>query len=141
MPTATTATALPPQTVAQLQSLEGQLKERDAKVTALLSDKAALDAELKALRDEVAAVKAANAVQPDTHDYSEAETRDYYIDLLLREVGWQLTDKNLEVEVSGMPNNHGCSTAVRVALYRHQPAGTGSGFPSGEGHRVGAGAG
>jgi len=104
---ATTATALPPQTVAQLQSLETQLKERDVKVTALLSDKAALDAELKALRDEVAAVKAANAVQPDTHDYSEAETRDYYIDLLLREAGWQLTDKNLEVEVSGMPNNQG----------------------------------
>jgi type I restriction enzyme R subunit len=104
---ATTATALPPQTVAQLQSLETQLKERDAKVTTLLSDKAALDAELKALRDEVAAVKAANAVQPDTHDYSEAETRDYYIDLLLRGAGWQLTDKNLEVEVSGMPNNQG----------------------------------
>ncbi len=107
LPTATTATALPPQTVAQLQSLEGQLKERDAKVTALLSDKAALDAELKALRDEFAAVKAANAVQPDTHDYSEAETRDYYIDLLLKEAGWHLTDKNLEVEVSGMPNNQG----------------------------------
>ncbi len=104
---ATTATALPPQTVAQLQSLETQLKERDVKVTALLSDKAALDAELRALRDEVAAVKAANAVQPDTHDYSEAETRDYYIDLLLREAGWQLTDKNLEVEVSGMPKNQG----------------------------------
>ena len=102
-----TATALPAQTVAQLQSLEGQLKERDAKVTALLSDKAALDAELKALRDEVAAVKAANAVQPDTHDYSEAQTRDYYIDLLLREAGWQLTDKNLEVEVSGMPKSDG----------------------------------
>jgi type I restriction enzyme R subunit len=102
-----TATALPAQTVAQLQSLEGQLKERDAKVTALLSDKAALDAELKALRDEVAAVKAANAVQPDTHDYSEAQTRDYYIDLLLREAGWQLTDKNLEVEVCGMPKSDG----------------------------------
>jgi type I restriction enzyme R subunit len=107
LPTASTATALPPQTVVQLQSLETQLKERDAKVTALLSDRAALDAELKALRDEVAAVKAANAVQPDTHDYSEAETRDYYIDLLLKEAGWQLTDKNLEVEVSGMPNNQG----------------------------------
>lgn len=93
--------------MAQLQSLETQLKERYAKVTALLSYKAALDAELKALRDEVAAVKAANAVQPDTHDYSETETRDYYIDLLLREAGWQLTGKNLEVEVSGMPKSDG----------------------------------
>ena len=102
-----TASALPAQTVAQLQSLETQLKERDEKFNALLSDKAALDAELKALRDEVAAVKAANAVQPDTHDYSEAETRDYYIDLLLNEAGWQLTAKNLEIEVNGMPNNQG----------------------------------
>jgi type I restriction enzyme R subunit len=102
-----TASALPPQTVAQLQSLETQLKERDAKVTALLSDKAALDAELKALRDEFAAVKAANATQPDTHDYSETETRDYYIDLLLKEAGWHLTGKNIEVEVRGMPNNQG----------------------------------
>ena len=101
------ASALPAQTVAQLQSLETQLKDRDEKVNALLSDKAALDAELKALREEVAAVKAANAVQPDTHDYSEAETRDYYIDLLLKEAGWQLTKENLEVEVSGMPNNQG----------------------------------
>jgi len=102
-----TGSALPAQTVSQLQSLETQLKDRDAKVNALLSDKAALDAELKALRDEVAAVKAANAVQPDTHDYSETQTRDFYIDLLLKEAGWQLTDKNLEVEVSGMPNNQG----------------------------------
>ena len=27
----------------------------------------------------------ANAARPDTHDYSEAETRDYFIDLLLKE--------------------------------------------------------
>ncbi|MEI8325176.1 MAG: DEAD/DEAH box helicase family protein, partial [Betaproteobacteria bacterium] len=102
-----TASALPAQTVAQLQSLEAQLKAKDEKVTALLTDKAALDAELKRLREEFAAVKAANAVQPDTHDYSEAQTRDYYIDLLLKEAGWQLSARNLEVEVSGMPNNQG----------------------------------
>ena len=42
------------------------------------------------LRDEVAAAKKANAATPDTHDYSEAETRDYFIDLLLKEAGWAL---------------------------------------------------
>jgi len=102
-----TASTLPPQTVAQLRSMETQLKERDEKLTALLSDQAALNEELKQLREQVAAAKAVNVAQPDTHDYSEAETRDYYIDLLLKEAGWQLTDKNLEVEVSGMPNNQG----------------------------------
>ena len=41
------------------------------------------------------AAKAANATVPDTHDYSEAETRDLFIDLLLREAGWDLTAANV----------------------------------------------
>src|ERR1035437_5520732 len=86
-----TASTLPPQTVAQLRTMETQLKDRDEKLTALLSDQAALNSELKKLRDEVAAAKAVNVAQPDTHDYCEAETRDYFIDLLLKEAGWQLT--------------------------------------------------
>ena len=56
----------------------------------MLADKAALDEELKRLRAEVAEAKKAAAAQPDTHDYSEAETRDYFIDLLLKEAGWPL---------------------------------------------------
>ena len=56
----------------------------------MLADKAALDEELQRLRAEVAAAKQAAAAQPDTHDYSEAETRDYFIDLLLKEAGWPL---------------------------------------------------
>jgi hypothetical protein len=28
--------------------------------------------------------------RPDAHDYSESETRDYVIDLLLKEAGWAL---------------------------------------------------
>ena len=50
----------------------------------------------------------ANAARPDTHDYSEAETRDYFIDLLLKEAGWALDQpQDREFEVSGMPNNAG----------------------------------
>jgi len=97
-----------PQTLDQLQKLESQLHERDEKLSALLSDKAALGEELKKLREEFAAAKKANAAQPDTHDYSEAETRDYFIDLLLKEAGWDLDEnKNFEIEVTGMPNNEG----------------------------------
>ncbi len=96
-----------PQSIDQLQKLETQLRERDEKLSLLLSDKAALDDELKKLREEVAAAKKANTGQPDTHDYSEAETRDYFIDLLLKEAGWQLDAKSFEIEVSGMPNNQG----------------------------------
>ena len=56
----------------------------------------------------MAEAKKAAAAQPDTHDYSEAETRDYFIDLLLKEAGWPLDQpRDREFEVSGMPNEQG----------------------------------
>lgn len=97
--------ALPKQSLDQLQQLEARLRERDEKLAVLLSDKTQLDAELVRLRAEVAAAKQANAAVPDTHDYSEAETRDYFIDLLLKEAGWPLDQaRDREFEVAGMPN-------------------------------------
>ncbi len=96
------------QTAEQLQELEHQLQERDEKLVALLADKTSLDAQLRQLRDAVAAAKLASSAQPDTHDYSEAETRDYFIDLLLKEAGWALDqERDREYEVSGMPNREG----------------------------------
>ncbi|KPF60205.1 hypothetical protein D621_01880 [beta proteobacterium AAP51] len=94
-----------PQTAEQLQKLAAQLQEKDQKLADVLASKAALDAELQKLREEVATAKKANSAQPDTHDYSEAETRKAFIDLLLKEAGWTLNPaKNFEVEVVGMPN-------------------------------------
>ena len=84
------------------------MRERDEKLTSLLADKSTLDEELMRLRAEVAEAKQAAAAQPDTHDYSEAETRDYFIDLLLKEAGWPLDQpRDREFEVAGMPNNQG----------------------------------
>ena len=101
-------TPVPPQTQEQLQRMETQLQERDEKLAELLTGKTALDEELQRLRAEIAAVKKANTQQPDTHDYSEAETRDYFIDLLLKEAGWALDQaRDREFEVSGMPNEQG----------------------------------
>jgi len=103
-----TTSPLPKQTVDQLQALATRLRERDEKLSTLQADKEALDAELVRLRGEIAEAKQANAVQADTHDYSESETRDYFIDLLLKEAGWPLDQKrDREFEVSGMPNNKG----------------------------------
>lgn len=100
--------ALPQQTVSELQRLEAELQARDEDLSSLLADKTALDDELKRLRAEVAAAKRAAAERPDTHDYSEAETRDYFIDLLLKEAGWPLDQpRDREYEVSGMPNTTG----------------------------------
>ena len=92
--------AAPAQTLAQLQKLEAQLREKDEKLSAVLADKTALDEELQRLRAEVAAAKAANVDHPDTHDYAEAETRDYFIDLLLKEAGWPLDEAG-----SGVPRH------------------------------------
>lgn len=101
-------TTVPKQTIEQLQNLETSLREKDEKLSLLLADKSAMDEELKRLRAEVAKAKEASALQPDTHDYSEAETRDYFIDLLLKEAGWALDKaQDREFEVSGMPNKSG----------------------------------
>jgi type I restriction enzyme R subunit len=60
---------------------------------------------LQRLRAEVAEAKKANSAKADTHDYSEAETRDYFIDLLLKEAGWPLDQtRDREYPVEGMPN-------------------------------------
>ena len=102
------AMAAPPQTAEQLERLETSLRERDEKLASVLDDKSALDAELVQLREEVAKAKQAAATRPDTHDYSEAKTRDYFIDLLLKEAGWTLDQpRDREFEVAGMPNNQG----------------------------------
>lgn len=102
--------ALPKKSAEQLQALELKLREKDEKLSILLADKSNLDEELKKLRAEVAAAKAAARAEarPDDHDYSEAETRDYFIDLLLKEAGWALDqERDREYEVEGMPNNQG----------------------------------
>ena len=99
---------LPKHTVEQLQQLEADLRSRDERLSTLLEDRENLDAELQRLRDEIAAIKRANASQSDTHDYSEAETRDAFIDLLLKEAGWTLDHtRDREFPVTGMPNATG----------------------------------
>jgi len=101
-------TAIPPRTLDQLQRLEKALKEKDEKLSVVLADKQQLGDEIKRLRKEVAAAKKAAEAIPDDHDYSEAETRDYFIDLLLKEAGWPLDQKrDREFEVTKMPNNKG----------------------------------
>ena len=71
----------------------------------VLADKENLDAEILRLRKEVAEAKKAAANVPDEHNYNEAQTRDYFIDLLLKEAGWPLDLKrDREFPVTGMPN-------------------------------------
>ena len=101
-------TTIPKQTLDQLQRLETKLAEQDEKLSIVLADKDKLDAEVKRLRKDVSEAKQAAKAIPDDHDYSEAETRDYFIDLLLKEAGWPLDQKrDREFPVTGMPNHKG----------------------------------
>jgi type I restriction enzyme, R subunit len=102
-------------TLAQLQEVARRFKEtveaRDAAEAARRvseEGRAALEAEIKALQAAIAAAKAANQAVADPHDYREAETRDLFIDLLLREAGFDPKALDtIEVEVKGMPNAPG----------------------------------
>jgi type I restriction enzyme R subunit len=91
-----------------IKAQQAALDARNGELTRLLADKQTLDNELKALRAEVAAARKAAEATPDAHDYNEAETRDRFIDLLLREAGWALDQPDdLEFRVEGMPNAEG----------------------------------
>ena len=93
-------------TMAQLGKLAEELAAKDAALAAAREQNITLEAENAALREQVALAKVANAVVPDTHDYREDETRDLFIDVLLREAGWKLDeDRDREFPVTGMPNN------------------------------------
>ena len=91
-----------------LKVQQAELDAKNGELTRLLSDKQGLDDELKRLRADVAAARQAAEARPDGHDYNEAETRDRYIDLLLREAGWALDrPEDIEFRVEGMPNKQG----------------------------------
>ena len=99
---------MPAQTLAQLQQLSAQLAEKDVELQELATDKLKIDEELQRLRAEIAEIKRLNEATPDQHNYSEAETRDFFIDLLLKEAGWPLDKReDREFPVTGMPNNKG----------------------------------
>ncbi|GAB1715040.1 MAG: restriction endonuclease subunit R [Nitrobacter sp.] len=92
----------------QLKAQQAELDAKNGELTKLLADRQNLDDELKALRGAVAAARKAAEATPDQHDYNEAETRDRFIDLLLREAGWALDQPDdLEFRVDGMPNAEG----------------------------------
>ncbi len=102
-------------TLAKLQALA---KEREDAAKALAreqaerikseEDRAALDAEIKKLQAEIAAVKKQNSKVEDKHDYNEAQTRDTFIDLLLAEAGWPLDQaRDREFPIKGMPSTSG----------------------------------
>ncbi len=94
--------------VKKLKALEKQIAEDDQTkreaVQQQLKDNEVLRAQNQALLEQIEQAKEnANQAQ-DSHDYNEAETREFLIDVLLAEAGWPLkNDRDREYPVSTMP--------------------------------------
>jgi type I restriction enzyme, R subunit len=92
----------------ELEALEKQLEDKAKEEVKRQQERDALDSEIQLLRAQLAEAKAAAEQKPDTHDYTEAQTRHYLIDLELKRAGWPLDQKrDKEFEVTGMPNQTG----------------------------------
>lgn len=92
----------------KIAALEAELAEQGRKLAERDRQVSELDQQLRALQETLAAARAVNESVPDTHDYTEADTRRYLIDLNLRLSGWTLDQaRDREFEVAGMPNAQG----------------------------------
>lgn len=84
-----------PLTRDQVRELAARFKRQDEQHAKELAERdelaAAKDAELEALRAQIAAAQA--TAKPDDHDYDESATRDLYIDALLAEAGWRILER------------------------------------------------
>ncbi len=99
----------------ELEKLEAKLAEQNRQQLRQQQERDALDKELQALRDKLARVRKTTEAIPDEHDYAEAETRHYLIDVDLKRAGWPLDQpRDREYEVSGMPNQKGIGYADYV---------------------------
>lgn len=102
----------PKMTTEKLKALEEELAKKDKE---LIEKNAALEdyeSENKRLKKEISTAKKRNLNIAVKHDFDENATRDQFIDLLLKEAGWDpdFDDgkiKCAEYEVTGMPNNKG----------------------------------
>jgi len=96
IPVSRSQTAIP---IAQLERVELDLRMQQA-------ENQTLRTELEKLKEQYAQVRSINEQIRDTHNYNEAQTRDYFIDLLLNEAGFALDHADdKEYKVEGMPNN------------------------------------
>ncbi len=90
-----------------LEQVEARKKAEERAVQSE-ADAKAKDAEIKRLMAEIAAIKSANSLVADRHDYNEAQTRTDLIDILLEEAGWDPKGENVEeYEIEGMRNDAG----------------------------------
>ena len=83
--------------------------EKENKLDETFKELALKENELKKLQDEIQNTKEKNLKEPFIpDDPNEQHTRELFIDLLLKEAGWDIHAKDaIEFEVQGMPNSEG----------------------------------
>jgi type I restriction enzyme R subunit len=96
------------QSAVQLQALQADLEARDAQLREQQKQLTAYKEKITALQAQVQVNRETNSRVVVDHDYNEAETRKYLIDVLLKESGWDPHAPNAaEYRVEGMPNQRG----------------------------------
>ncbi|MEV4336087.1 DEAD/DEAH box helicase family protein [Streptomyces sp. NPDC049590] len=90
----------------QKRQQEKDLQERWERLEAANEE---LKRQLEEARRRIADITQQNKQIPDIHDYDEEATREAFIDVLLREAGWEnfTRGKDIEYEVDGMPTKSG----------------------------------
>jgi type I restriction enzyme R subunit len=92
-------------TLQELREHEATLQQQDQQLREALATNASYHEQLAALQAEITAIRQAAEREPDTLDYSEAETRTAIIDVNLREAGWNPDAQDVrEYPVTGMPD-------------------------------------
>ena len=105
IPTSTTKSDL---TLDKLQQLETQLSTAQEMQRIAEQKEKQTTAELETAKAELAQLKQQNQTKSDRHDYNEADTRTYLLDILLKEAGWPIhLPESTEYQVTGMPNETG----------------------------------
>ena len=89
---------------AEIERLRKEIEKREQEIL----KKEDLIKENEELLAKVKQIKSQKRTNPKDYNYNETKTRKYFIDVLLKEVGWDITKPDAtEYEVSGMPNSTG----------------------------------
>ena len=89
---------------AEIERLKREIEKREQEIL----QKEDLIKENQELLEKVKQIKSQKRINPTDYNYNEAQTRKYFIDVLLKEVGWDITKPDAtEYEVEGMPNPTG----------------------------------
>ncbi|MCP5053333.1 MAG: DEAD/DEAH box helicase family protein [bacterium] len=100
----------------QLRQLLDQLAQKDRRLQEEQRKRAQSEEEILRLQEEIQSIKAANRKKIPAKDYTEQETRELFIDLMLREAGWDLDSPSVSAEyrLTGLSTKSGTGIADYV---------------------------